>query len=1452
MDGTASAAPSVTPITSQEVQADQQASGISSVQAQANLALEHQASRVDLAGQLEEELGSDYASVWFDGETGEFVVPIATAGAPRSATEEGRRVVQNAFDSAALSGEARTEVVAFSQEELEAAQSKAGAALASFLAEGQVQTALDPKTDALVLRLPEGQSPLAQGEIESVIRTAEIAVPVEMQSLPSTAFEATGSACDEAARQCGLPVRGGEEIFQLLGPNLGEYAGDACTVAFRANGYDGQKYLLTAGHCHEGPHREEIWNWSVSGPEGNHLVGTTSQWHWPGRDWAKINATGTWADQSPWPTEVAYWGTSQEVPITGEAVPYVGETLCHSGANTGTSCGEITASNVNVHYSGPVIEANLNSMYLVKGKNLCLGPGDSGGPFFAGGTALGILSGGGPDGCQQELAAGVTEEVFFSSVVAADEELGTNIAGPGVTEVISGSPTSVGAFEATVSGQVDPHGLATEYAVEYGPGNLSQQTSYGSAGSGQGFVAVSKALTGLEPATNYQYRVTASNGFGTAYGAVGYFRTAAAAPRVTTLSAQEVKKNSAAVLGSVNPLGEPTVYQFEYGTTTAYGSVAPASAESVGAGRGVVGVGQLLSGLKEGTTYHFRIRATNAGGTSYGSDQAFTTPNKPVVTAEAASYVNTLEPTLNATINPERADTHYQFEYGTTEAYGTKVPIPAADLGAGSAALTVERGLRGLARSATYHYRVTAENEVGVIHGADRSFTTLPPCKGAEAKCVWSAQTAANPPEGSKYEMKGVGCASATSCIAVGKNLYTGTSYVDRWNGTAWSLVSGGVGGEMRDVACMSTACFVVGTSGGAPASWSAFEFMGSWAVITVGTAVPSGSSGAVLDGVSCSGEAACTAVGSYKGPEGTYHPLVERWNGSAWSLQSAPAPAEGTAQNAMLSVTCISVGCMTVGEAAGKPVAETWFGGAWALSPAPKLPAGAKGGRLSSVSCNSTTCVAVGSSNEGVGTERALAEAWSGSAWSLQSAVSPAEAKGFVELTGVSCAGPSACTATGYYAPAVTGNTPTELKTLAEAWNGTSWTIQSSPNAPGQRYNALADVSCTAAGACTTVGQDAAAAIGSEPESLAERWNGSAWSTQPLVHPEPSIEDEAKSVSCPVGTNTVCVAVGKDTFAESGFAEVWNGTAWSGFAGLGGEARKVACASVTSCFAVGSLAGGGKIWLLFRLEGAWGSQAMNTPLPAGSSESVLDGVSCAPGGATCTAVGSYKGSEGTWHPLVERWNGSAWSLQTAPDPVEGSAQNAMLGVSCPGSSTCTAVGEAAGKPVAENWNGSSWSRSAAPPLPAGAKGGTLAALSCGSTKACMAVGDSYEGAGSEKALVERWNGSAWSIVAAPAPGGAKGPVQLTDVSCLAPNACFSAGTYVPEVSGGIPTSSRSLVESWEGTEWTVLTSPNVAGQTYDWLGGISCSTSIDCTAVGGASSSLNRRPPVQLVARYE
>lgn len=731
--------------------------------------------------------------------------------------------------------------------------------------------------------------------------------------------------------------------------------------------------------------------------------------------------------------------------------------------------------------------------------------------------------------------------------------------------------------------------------------------------------------------------------------------------------------------------------------------------------------------------------------------------------------------------------------------------------------------------------------------GPTGSFTTLPPCKGAEAKCLWSLQATSNPTASTRFEMKSVSCISATSCIAIGKNLYNGKSFIDRWNGSSWTLLSGTVAAEMRHLSCLPNGCLVVGVTGGVAAAWWVSELpgTGTWGVYPFPPAMPSGASETSLNGVSCVSETFCTAVGSYRGPEGIYHPLVEHWNAGSWSLQSAPNPAEGTAQNAMLSVSCASVGCIAVGEAAGKPVAETWINGTWALN-APKLPAGAKGGKLSSVSCGNLTCVAVGNSYESTGQEKALAESFTLNAWTLMSAPSPAEAKGFIELDGVSCAAENVCTASGRYASSVSSGIPTELKTLVEAWNGSTWTIQPSPNAPGQSYNVLSDVACTSASACIGVGQDSAG-IAQQPESLAERWNGSSWSTQALANPEQPIEAELKSVSCL--SNTLCVGVGKDLFAEKGFVEIWNGTEWTVAANFAGEMRKISC-TAESCVAAGVKGGVAETWLVFQIGGAWGVTPQALPSPPGATESVLSGISCNTASA-CTAVGSYRGSEGVYHPLVERWKSNAWSVQAAPDPPQGTAQKAMLAVSCAGASSCMAVGEAGGKPVAEQWNGSTWV-SVTTPTPSGAKGAALVGVSCGSTKECIAVGSSNEGIGTEKALVERWSTVAWSLLPTPTPGGAKGYVNLTDVSCLSPNACFAAGYYAPELSGGAPVSLKTLAESWNGLEWSVLSTPNLAGQAYNSLAGISCTTAIDCTAVGAAAANPTKRPPVQLAMRFE
>lgn len=82
--------------------------------------------------------------------------------------------------------------------------------------------------------------------------------------------------------------------------------------------------------------------------------------------------------------------------------------------------------------------------------------------------------------------------------------------------------------------------------------------------------------------------------------------------------------------------------------------------------------------------------------------------------------------TLNGTINPEGSTTTYQFEYGTTTAYGTKAPLVAISAGAGVSPVSVNRGISGLTPNTTYHYRLVATNQAGEVEGADGTFVTKP------------------------------------------------------------------------------------------------------------------------------------------------------------------------------------------------------------------------------------------------------------------------------------------------------------------------------------------------------------------------------------------------------------------------------------------------------------------------------------------------------------------------------------------------------------------------------------------------------------------------------------------------------------------------------------------------------------------------------------------------------
>jgi hypothetical protein len=128
-----------------------------------------------------------------------------------------------------------------------------------------------------------------------------------------------------------------------------------------------------------------------------------------------------------------------------------------------------------------------------------------------------------------------------------------------------------------------------------------------------------------------------------------------------------------------------------------------------------------ISGLTASTTYHFRIVATNGGGTRYGSDRTFTTTAPPVVTTNAATHVARRSATLNGSVDPQGLSTTVRFEYGRTTGYGSTT---ANQIFTGNTTQNVAANIRGLRSRKRYHFRIVATNSAGTSYGSDRTFTT--------------------------------------------------------------------------------------------------------------------------------------------------------------------------------------------------------------------------------------------------------------------------------------------------------------------------------------------------------------------------------------------------------------------------------------------------------------------------------------------------------------------------------------------------------------------------------------------------------------------------------------------------------------------------------------------------------------------------------------------------------
>jgi hypothetical protein len=465
---------------------------------------------------------------------------------------------------------------------------------------------------------------------------------------------------------------------------------------------------------------------------------------------------------------------------------------------------------------------------------------------------------------------------------------------------------------------------------------------------------------------------------------------------------------------------------------------------------------------------------------------------------------------------------------------------------------------------------------------------------------TWTIDPAPDPAGSPGSDLLGLSCGSPTSCTAVGaygsaSPLSVALTFVEFWNGSDWSIEN---------------------------------------------SPNPPGGTGGVLSGVSCVSAVACTSVGLYEpGAQSMTVTLAEVWDGSAWHLQ-APVNLPGATGSLLSAVSCASAtACVAVGsyndlEDYGFPLAEIWNGSKWTIASVP-MPAAAVSGVFADVSCVSArACIAVGNYLTGEGVGVAMVEAWNGYRWSIEATPTPARALD-TSLWGISCASADACTAVGGF------DTPTGRGgSISEEWNGTAWTIHGVPLPVGAIGGRIEAVSCTAARACTAVGGYGTRSGGGL--TLAEAWNGATWTIQATPNPHGG-GSELSAVSCT--SATACMATGSYATAFAfglTIAESWNGKGWvlektPNVAGEDGSVfTGVSCVSPADCTAVGlyfdNSANNGplaEVWDGTR----WAMEA--TAATPGTISSALQGISCTTA-AQCTAVGYWKGAAPTAVTLAE------------------------------------------------------------------------------------------------------------------------------------------------------------------------------------------------------------------------
>lgn len=362
---------------------------VDSVEAQRRLELQAEATGIVEA--LEGELGRGFGGVWFDNEEGRFRVALATPA--RAAREK----VTTFLAERGLANDTDVRQVRWSYAELVNTASRVSERLGR---PSELAVAPDVERNGLQVQIARDAGTPAWTAVRRV--RAASAMPLRTIAVAPALLEARPAVCGWPS--CSRPLRGSVRIENASAPL-------SCTTGFPAYvpGSPGpDRYMLTAGHCSQHAGTWYAWRTDTGGVES---VGPSAGvvFSGPWGDAGTIRVNGQWNGVlQPW---VAAWNAfggviNEAHQVSGSAASYVGLFGCRFGQTTPFQCGNVTAVDSPVTYSG------ITFTTLTRTDTCALG-GDSGGPWMAGNTAYGIVVASTTAGCTNNPA---TQAMWYNEV----------------------------------------------------------------------------------------------------------------------------------------------------------------------------------------------------------------------------------------------------------------------------------------------------------------------------------------------------------------------------------------------------------------------------------------------------------------------------------------------------------------------------------------------------------------------------------------------------------------------------------------------------------------------------------------------------------------------------------------------------------------------------------------------------------------------------------------------------------------------------------------------------------------------------------------------------------------------------------------------------------------------------------------------------------------------------